>query len=260
MAKKEKEELLDGTEKKESAGSKIVTFLIALAIVVIWLGVFALLIKLDVGGVGSKVFYPVLKDVPVVNKILPDVGDDSLSLDSEYNFSSMDEAIARIKELEAQVDSLTSVNGSNTQYIAELEAEVTRLKTFEEEQKDFEKRKLEFDQEVVFSDKSPEIEEYKKYYEEMDPEHAEELYRQVVEQIQADKKITEQSERYANMDPASAAAILDVMASGDLDIVAQILSNMDSDKAALIMAELDSATAAKVTKMMVSGETTEAGN
>ena len=239
MAKKEKEELLDGTEKKESAGSKIVTFLIALAIVVIWLGVFALLIKLDVGGVGSKVFYPVLKDVPVVNKILPDVGDDSLSLDSEYNFSSMDEAIARIKE---------------------LEAEVTRLKTFEEEQKDFEKRKLEFDQEVVFSDKSPEIEEYKKYYEEMDPEHAEELYRQVVEQIQADKKITEQSERYANMDPASAAAILDVMASGDLDIVAQILSNMDSDKAALIMAELDSATAAKVTKMMVSGETTEAGN
>ena len=52
----------------------------------------------------------------------------------------------------------------------------------------------------------------------------------------------------------------DVMASGDLDIVAQILSNMDPDKAALIMAELDSATAAKVTKMMVSGETTEAGN
>lgn len=261
MAKKEKDDLLDGADtKKESAGSKIVTFLIALAIVIIWLGVFALLIKLDVGGVGSKIFYPVLKDVPIVNKILPDMGDDSLSPDAEYKFSSMDEAIAKIKELEAQVDSLTSINGSNAQYIAELEAEVTRLKTFEDEQKEFEERKLEFDKEVVFADQAPGIEEYKKYYEGIDAEHAEELYRQVVEQIQVDQKITEQSERYANMDPASAAAILDVMASGDLDIVAQILSNMDPDKAALIMAELDSATAAKVTKMMVSGETTEAGN
>ena len=65
--------------------------------------------------------------------------------------------------------------------------------------------------------------------------------------------MSEQAERFANMEPASAAAILDVMASGDLDSVAQILENMDADKAALIMAELDSATAAKVTKMMLSG-------
>lgn len=262
MAKKEKDDLLDGTDKKneESTGNKIVTFLIALAIVIVWLGVFGLLIKLDVGGVGSKVFYPVLKDVPFVNKILPDAGDDSLSLESDYNFSSMDEAIAKIKELEAQIDSLSSVNGSNSQYIAELEAEVTRLKTFEEDQKEFEKRKLEFDKEVVYADNAPGIEEYKKYYEGIDADNAEEIYRQVVEQMQIDKQLAEQSERYANMDPASAAAILDVMASGDLDIVAQILLNMDTDKAALIMAELDSATAAKVTKMMVSGNTTEGGN
>ncbi len=255
MAGKERNELADGIGRKdgESAGNKIVAFLIALAIVVIWLGVFALLIKLDVGGVGSKVFYPVLKDIPVVNKILPSIGDDSLSSDSNYKFLSMDDAIIRIKELEAQLDSVTSVNTTNDQYIAELEAEITRLKTFEEEQNEFEKRKLEFDKEVVYAEKSPGLEEYKKYYEGIDADNAAEIYRQVVEQLEADKKMSEQAERFANMEPASAAAILDVMASGDLDSVAQILENMDADKAALIMAELDSATAAKVTKMMLSG-------
>ena len=165
----------------------------------------------------------------------------------------MDDAIIRIKELEAQLDSVTSVNTTNDQYIAELEAEITRLKTFEEEQNEFEKRKLEFDKEVVYAEKSPGLEEYKKYYEGIDADNAAEIYRQVVEQLEADKKMSEQAERFANMEPASAAAILDVMASGDLDSVAQILENMDADKAALIMAELDSATAAKVTKMMLSG-------
>lgn len=255
MAKKEKKGGLEGTDKKEgeSTGNKILTFLIALAIVIIWLAVFALLIKLDVGGVGSKVFYPVLKDVPVVNKILPDVVDNSLSADSNYSFASMDDAIARIKELEAQVDSLTSVNTSNSDYISELESEVTRLKTFEQDQKDFEQRKLEFDKEVVFADNAPSMEEYKKYYEQINPDNAAEIYQQVVEQMQAEQKVLDQAERFANMDPANAASILDVMASGDLDIVAQILENMDTAKAALIMAQLDSATAAKVTKKMISG-------
>lgn len=263
MAKTENDDLLlDETGKKngESTGNKIITFLIAIAIVIIWLGVFALLIKLDVGGVGSKIFYPALKDVPIINRILPDVEDDGLSLSSDYSFDSVDDAIARIKELEAQVDSLTSINTANSQYISELEEEVTRLQTFEDEQKEFEKRKLEFDKEVVYAKNAPDIEEYKKYYEEIDADNAAEIYRQVVEQMQVDEQILEQSERYANMEPASAAAILDVMSSGDLEIVAQILENMETDKAALIMAELSSATAAKVTKMMVSGIETEGEN
>ena len=59
------------TDDNEGSGSKVVTALIAIVIVLIWLAVFAFLIKLDVGGIGSNVLYPVLKDVPVVNKILP---------------------------------------------------------------------------------------------------------------------------------------------------------------------------------------------
>ena len=52
-----------GEEEKEGGiGTKIAMVFITLIIVVVWLGIFALLIKLDVGGFGSTVLRPVLKD------------------------------------------------------------------------------------------------------------------------------------------------------------------------------------------------------
>lgn len=68
MAKKDKNKE-NKVSTDESTGSKIVTVLIVLVIVVIWLAIFGVLIKLDVGNFGSEVLYPVLKDVPVVNMI-----------------------------------------------------------------------------------------------------------------------------------------------------------------------------------------------
>ena len=47
-------------------------FFVTLIIILIWLAIIVLLIKCDVGGFGSSVLAPVLKDVPYVNKILPD--------------------------------------------------------------------------------------------------------------------------------------------------------------------------------------------
>ena len=73
MAKKNKE-TVPGAEEEKS-GSKVVTVIIALLIVFIWLAVFALLIKLDVGGFGSGILRPLLKDVLIVNLILPEATD-----------------------------------------------------------------------------------------------------------------------------------------------------------------------------------------
>ena len=50
--KKEKEE--------ESAGSKLVSMLIVIVIVLIWLGLFAAVVKADLFGFGSGVLAPVL--------------------------------------------------------------------------------------------------------------------------------------------------------------------------------------------------------
>lgn len=254
MAKKKKDDNIDdinidglGKEPaKESTGSKIVSFLIALVIVIIWLGVFALLIKLDVGGFGSSVLSPILKDVPIINKILPDSNYEDKTGEA---YGSLDEAVAKINELQAQIDSMNTSGVANSDYITELETENERLKQFEQQQKDFEARVREFDEKVVFNDNAPDINEYKTYYEQIEPENAAEIYKQVTEQIQANAIITELAEQYSNMDAASAAEILETM-TGDLDLVSQILSAMKPSDSAKILQEMSAEYAAKVTKRM----------
>ena len=86
MAKKD-DKKIKGIDQPESAGSKLVTALIALIIIIIWLVVFAFLIKLDVGGIGSNVLYPVLKDVPLVNKILPSVSEEQQAEEGNYKYT-----------------------------------------------------------------------------------------------------------------------------------------------------------------------------
>lgn len=245
MARKKKDKMENnGQEAKESTGSRLVSFLIALVIIIIWLFVFALLIKMDIGGFGSNVLAPVLQDVPIINKILPG---ESYADSEGQKYRNLDEAMARIKELEDQLASMTSSGAVNSDYIAELEAENTRLKEFEDEQKAFQERVAKFDEEVVFNDKAPSLEEYIAYYQEIDPDNAAAIYEQAVKQVQADEKIKEKGEQFAKMDAASAAKILEVM-TGDLDLVCQILETMKPDVSAAILQEMSVEYAAKITK------------
>ena len=55
----------------EMEGNPFSVALVTMIIVVVWLAIIALLIKLDVGGFGTNVMTPLLKNVPVVNNILP---------------------------------------------------------------------------------------------------------------------------------------------------------------------------------------------
>lgn len=243
MAKEDK-------EKKE--GGKVVSALIVIIIVLVWLAIFAALIKFDVGGFGSDILYPVLKDVPVVNKILPDAEDGSEVQDTKSNgkYTNLAQANERIKELENILASQGNNTAANIDYIEQLEQEVNNLKVYRDSQEAFEQRVLEFDREVVFGNNSPDIEEFKKYYEEINPENAEKIYAQVVEQEQYDARVKTQADTYGKMEPAAAARILSGMTAGDLDLVAGILSGMSASKSSLILAEMDAETAAQITKKM----------
>lgn len=255
MAKKKKDnEEIEGfnqeEETSEKSGNRIVTIIIALILIIIWLGVFAILIKLDVGGFGSNVLRPILKDVPIINQILPAGTDEEYIQENETSYKSLSEAVKRIKELELQLASVQEINDANSDYINSLVAEVERLKTFEENQDTFQARVDEFEREVVFGSQAPSIEEYQKFYEALDPENAAELYQQVVVQLQADKKTLELAERYSKMDAEKAAATLSEMTAGDLDLVCGILTNMKTNLAAAIMQEMEPLTAAMITKKM----------
>lgn len=237
-------------EGKEKSGGKLLTILIALLIAIIWFAIFGLLIKLDVGGFGSGVLRPVLKDVPLVNKILPDMTDEQIADENDYVYRSLPKAVARIHELELMLEESDKEDTDKDAKLAELQAEIDRLKVFEENQLAFEERQRQFDENVVFAEAAPGIEEYKKYYEKINPANAELIYRQVVEQLQYSNAILEKANIYKKMDPKAAAQILQTM-TADIESVAKILLAMKPQESAQILAQMDTVVAAKITKKML---------
>lgn len=231
-------------------GNNVLTILIALMIAIIWLAIFGILIKFDVGGFGSGVLRPILKDVPIINRILPDVSDTQLALENDYAYTSLAEAVAKIKELEVTIEEIEQKEEAENTQIDELLAELERLKIFEENQEDFETRQQDFDKNVVFAAGAPGLEEYKKFYEDINPANAELIYRQVVEQLQYSDAIQEKAEIYRKMDPENAAKVLETM-TADVESVAKILLAMKPKESAAILAEMDHVMAAKITKKML---------
>lgn len=235
-------------EEEESGGSKIAVIIATICFIVIWLAILALVIKMDIGGFGSTVLQPVLKDVPYVNKILPESAEDT-SVDAQYPYTTLSDAIDRIKELEVELSNAQSQSQGNSDYVSQLEAEIERLKEFENEQSEFEEEKTKFYKDVVFNENAPDISEYKAYYESIDPANAEVLYKQVVQQQEEDAQIQEYANTYAEMKPKQAAAIMEKM-TDDLKLVAKILENMDAESRGDILGAMDAEVAARVTKIM----------
>ena len=250
LAKKEAKNQLDGDyQEEESTGSKIAVFLVTLIIIAIWVAILGVLIHFDVGGFGSTVMQPILKDVPYINKILPKTEEEETKDSDKYPYKNLDEAIAYIKELEKELADAKDSNSENDAYVADLESQAAQWQEYKANEAKYEEEKAKFYEEVVFSDQAPDINEYKKYYESIDPENAEALYKQVVEQQQEDEQIQDYVKAYSQMKPKQAAAIFDTM-TDDLELVAKILSAMNADARGDILGNMNTDTAAKVTKLM----------
>lgn len=250
-AKRKAKELADQEMELEEEGSNLPIFLTTVAIVAIWILILCVLIKLDVGGFGSGVLKPVLKDVPVINKILPnEISESTEEIEDEYaGYTNLKEAIEQIKLLELQLEQADLKNSTIEDENTKLKEEVTRLKTFEASQVEFERIKTEFYEEVIYAQNGPGVEEYQKYYESMDPATAEFLYRQVVEELEESQEIQDYAQAYSEMKPKQAAAIFEKM-TNNLDLAARILKEMEPDDRGAILGVMDAEIAAKLTKIM----------
>lgn len=242
---RELDEQIDGT----NASVVVVT----LFIIAIWLGILCLLVKMDVGGFGSNVLTPILKDVPVINKILPSESGTETTKDKAYGgYNSIKDAVDYATDLEKQLEQVKNTNTAYSEQIEALKAEVKRLQTFEKNQVDFQRIKEQFYEEVVYADNGPGAEEYRIYYEEMDPTTAEALYKQVIQEEAVNNKMKDYVATYSNMDAKKAAGILGAM-TDNLDLAAEILSNLPAATRGAIMGEMDAAVAARITRIMNPG-------
>lgn len=233
----------------ESEGSPFSVVIVTLIIVLIWIGILCLLIKLDVGGFGSNVMEPVLRNVPVLNKILPDSVREQANESGYEGYANIQEAVDQIKMLQLQLEAANSENGADKSTIEQLEAEIRRLKTFEENQVEFQKIKNEFYESVVYAENGPGPDEYVKYYESMDEATAQSLYKEVVREQQETKEVKDYAAAYSEMKPKEAAKIFESM-TDNLDLVARILGVMSSEDRGKILGVMDPDVAARITKIM----------
>lgn len=244
IAKQEAE--LDTDEE----GNGFTTFIATIFIVLLWLAVICVIVKLDIGGFGSSVLTPVLKDVPVLNKILPGVSLTETSNPAGYGgYSSLQEAVDYIKELEMDLERLQVESGSKDTELESLRAEVNRLREFESAQVEFQRIQQEFYEEVVYAEKGPGAEEYRKWYEEMNPATAESLYRQVVIQLEESAEFQTYAQTFSEMKPKEAAGVLEQM-TDNMDLAARIMRALNPEDRAKIMNQMDAAFAARLAKIM----------
>ena len=236
------------SENDESNG--LLTFLATIFIVILWLAVICVIIKLDIGGFGSSVLTPLLKDVPVINRILP--GNDlTETTDSEAygGYTSLRDAVEQIKVLELELERAQNASSAKDEELDTLKAEVLRLQKFEAAQEEFDRIRKEFYEEVLYAEKGPGIEAYQKYYESMDPTNAEYLYKQVIVQLEESAEVQEYANTYTQMKPKQAAGIFEAM-TDNLDLAARILRVMTPEQRGEIMGVMDAEVAAKLTKML----------
>ena len=237
-------------EDEENGGGSV--FLVTFVIVLIWIAILCLIIKIDLGGFGSNVLAPVLKDVPVIKYILPDSVNTTVSEDAAGaygGYTDLKEAVDYINELQLELERARASATTDGEDINTLKAEVERLKTFEDAQVEFQRIKTQFYEEVVYADNGPGIDEYKKYYEEMDPATAEYLYKQVAQKIQETDEVKDYAKAYSEMKPKQAAMIFEEM-TDNLDLVSRILGVMDPASRGAILGVMDETVAAQITKIM----------
>lgn len=266
-AQKEKEkEFADRTAEinGDDAGG-LATLVITFLIILIWLAIMALLVKLDVGGFGSDILAPIIKDVPYLNLILPEgsvdnkkgtttvevVSDESGEGASTGAITSLEEAMAYIRRLEQALQSEMELNSSYASTIEKLQAEVARLEPFEKQQKQFYEDRAKFFEDIVYGENAPDPETYVTYYEMIDPDTAASIYEKLVQSKFDDAAIKAFATTYSGMKAKRAAAIFDEMVKeNQITLVAKILAQMSVENRGDILAAMEEANAAKLTQLL----------
>lgn len=234
MAKKTKnkepeelEENIEIEEDEESSSSKkgkfifIIIFAFILAVLVAILG-------FNAGGIRDKYLRKPLEKIPIIKNLLPPLNNDSEKIQDE-----------ELSEDKKAIQSLT-------EEIKNLNAEIDRLKTFEQSQNQFKVDKEQFDKLIALNDPKA----YSSFYESISPENAEKLYKEAVSKANIDKSFKEYISTFENMKKDAASKILEELILTDTDLVITILENLTSVKRAEVLSTMDPKNAATATKLL----------
>lgn len=245
----------DKNDKLNNLQFGILAFLVAVIIMTgILAGAFYLIVHNNIYDVAEK-YRKEIQNRPLLKWALPEPPDPE---DPEYMTDS--EMRNKYKEIKKQRDKLLEDLNQANRVVEELkiykdgyekillEKEEERIKLAEE------KRKIQEDREEIQTlGAQANKEGFKKYYETMDKDNAEALYREILLEEKIDTDVKKFVQIYEDMDEVAAARIFDEMGEQKIGLVVEILLKMKKENSSTILAEMEPAFASKVTEKMAEG-------
>lgn len=214
---------------------------ILIAIIVAIVALLVAVIKFDIGKISSKYIAPKIENIPVIKNILPKTTEKGLYEDhnKEQLTNLLSGSEIQLKAVQKELEEQISIT-------QELEKKIEGLEVFEKEHLKFREEKQLFDEQVAMIDK----EEFTKFYKQMYPENAQNIYADIVRVQQMTKEQRKYASLISEMDETKAAKVLENLFQTDMDIILSILSNMETESASAILAEMDSKIASTVVKQL----------
>ena len=183
-----------------------------------------------------------MSNVPVIKNI----NYNSTQTTESKNSKTTEELELEIASLQKELDKANADLKEAQDTILADQAQIATLTQYQDQQLAFKEEKKQFDTMIAMNDPAA----YSTFYETINPENADALYQEAkqatVDQAEVDKYIAD----FQNMEPKSAAAILEQLMLTDMDLVVMILDGMTSVQTAAILSEMSPVNAATVSKML----------
>lgn len=231
-------------KKGKKKGKGKIVFLIVLLLL---FGAGVAIFGFNVGNIRDEYVYPLLRDIPVIGEWIPQ---EENAEQDEYSDLTKEQLIVQNKKLIAEKKTLEEDKKTLTNKISDNSKEIARLKEIEANQLKFQNEKAEFDRKIAEND----IKAFKDYYESVYPENADKIYKEIVTQEAADKKLKQYVQPFESMKKDAAAKVLEEMIGTDMEQVVRILNNISSEQRGAILGAMEPANAAAVVKQMAPDE------
>ena len=245
--------------KKNSILFYVLTIISALLLVALIIGgALFFAVKNNINGIADSLGDSIV-DIPIMSLALPDEPnpEDEKNMTEEQVRKKYNQIRVDKVALDKQISDLTNqVEQLNKQ----LSAKDTNASLLQQQKGTLEKEKLKLTSDYAslkkdFDNASDAIAkgdttEFKKYFEKLDPEHAADLYAEILK----DQKISDDVKKYCSiyeaMDASAVAEIMEQMGSGKMTLIIEIMKNLKKDTSGDILAEMTPEFAAKVSEQL----------
>jgi len=245
--------------KKKSKLAMILMIILDIVIILAAFGaVFYYIFYNNIGGVTEK-YYATVKKIPVLNLALPEPPDPlnpkymtqaeikeryiEFKNENEQLKKQLAEAETREKELQVFKDDHDKLSNEAQMILQNLKA---REEAIKEKEKQLEEMQLKIEESIMKGD----TQAFREFFESIDPENAAILYEEAVKKQQIDESVKKFAQVYAEMEPASAAAIFEQLGASKLDMIAETLRAMNREAASQILQSMTPDFAADVTERL----------